>query len=151
MNGSVEYIRLDDEINTEQILEQMGFYTYDTSNDTLKESLPTKNYEVFEGVHEMINTIIRSISITLDAEFNEKEYGFHMEEVKQELKEPCFFITSLNPATDLFLGKRYFRKNKFVIQYFPESKENLESECNAVAERMTTLQPQLVISSGGQK
>ncbi len=85
----------------------------------------------------MINTIIKSVSITLDAEFNEKEYGFHMEEVKQDLKEPCFFIACLNPTTELFLGKRYFRKNQFVIQYFPESKENLQNECNAVAERMT--------------
>ena len=85
----------------------------------------------------MINTIIQSISITLDAEFNEKEYGFHMEEMKQDLNEPCFFIACLNPTTDLFLGKRYFRQNKFVIQYFPKSKEDLQSECNAVAERMT--------------
>ena len=96
----------------------------------------------------MINTIIQSISITLDAEFNEKEYGFHMEEVKQELKEPCFFIACLNPTTDLFLGKRYFRKNKFVIQYFPESKENLQSECNAVAERMTWCLEYLTTTTG---
>lgn len=84
----------------------------------------------------MINTIIQSISITLDAEFNEKNYNFHMEEVKQGLKEPCFFIACVNPTTKLFLGKRYFRKNQFVIQYFPESKTNWQSECNAVAERM---------------
>lgn len=85
----------------------------------------------------MINSIIRTISITLDAEFDEKEYSFHMEEMKQDLKEPCFFIACLNPTHELFLGKRYFRQNQFVIQYFPESKEDLQSECNAVAERMT--------------
>lgn len=85
----------------------------------------------------MINAIIQSISITLDAEFNEKNYNIHMEEVKQGLKEPCFFIACLNPTHELFLGKRYFRQNQFVIQYFPESKEDLQSECNAVAERMT--------------
>lgn len=85
----------------------------------------------------MINTIIQTVSITLDAEFNEKEYSLHMEEIKQDLKEPCFFIACLNPTTNLFLGKRYFRRNQFVIQYFPEFKENLQSECNAVAERMT--------------
>ena len=84
----------------------------------------------------MINTIIQSISMALDAEFNEKEYVFHMEEVKQDLKEPCFFIACLNPTTTLFLGKRYFRKNRFVIQYFPESGENPQGECNAAAERM---------------
>ncbi len=85
----------------------------------------------------MINTIIQTVSITLDAEFTEKQYEMHMEEVKQDLVEPCFFIACLNPTTELFLGKRYFRQNKFVIQYFPESKENLQNECNAVAERMT--------------
>ena len=85
----------------------------------------------------MINSIIRTISITLDAEFDEKEYSFHMEEMKQDLKEPCFFIACLNPTHELFLGKRYFRQNQFVIQYFPESTEELQSECNAVAERMT--------------
>lgn len=85
----------------------------------------------------MINSIIRAVSITLDAEFDEKEYSFHMEEMKQDLKEPCFFIACLNPTHKLFLGKRYFRQNQFVIQYFPESKEELQAECNAVAERMT--------------
>lgn len=84
----------------------------------------------------MINSIIRAVSITLDAEFDEKEYSFHMEEMKQDLKEPCFFIACLNPTHKLFLGKRYFRQNQFVIQYFPESKEELQAECNAVAERM---------------
>lgn len=84
----------------------------------------------------MINTIIQSISIALDAEFNEKEYAFHMEEIKQDLKEPCFFITCINPTAELFLGKRYFRSNQFVIQYFPESNEDSQRECNAVAERM---------------
>lgn len=84
----------------------------------------------------MINTIIQSISIALDAEFNEKEYGFHMEEMKQDLKEPCFFIACINHTKELFLGKRYFRRNQFVIQYFPESDSEFREECNAVAERM---------------
>lgn len=84
----------------------------------------------------MINTIIRSISVSLNAEFDEKQYEMHMEEMKQDLTEPCFFIACLNPTTELFLGKRYFRQNQFVIQYFPESKTDLQSECNTVAERM---------------
>ena len=83
----------------------------------------------------MITTIIEAISVALDGEFGDL-YGIHMEEIGQGLKEPCFFIACLNPTTSLFLGKRYFRRNQFVIQYFPESKEDLQSECNAVAERM---------------
>lgn len=82
----------------------------------------------------MKNSIIEAISTALDAEFGEK-YEIHMEEIKQGLKEPCFFIVSLNPTTELFLGKRYFKTNNFCIQYFPESAKK-QRECNDVAERM---------------
>lgn len=81
----------------------------------------------------MINSIIEAISINLDAEFG---YETHMEEIKQGLTEPCFFISCLNPATELFLGKRYFRTNQFCIQYFPESDDDTQRECNDVAERL---------------
>ena len=82
----------------------------------------------------MINSIIEAISISLNEEFGDG-YEIHMEEIKQGLKEPCFFITCLNPTTELFLGKRYFRTNQFCIQYFPETNEK-QRECNGVAERM---------------
>ena len=62
----------------------------------------------------MINSIIEAISISLNEEFGDG-YETHMEEIKQGLKEPCFFITCLNPTTELFLGKRYFRTNQFCI------------------------------------
>lgn len=84
----------------------------------------------------MINSIIGAISISLNAEFTEKEYEVHMEEIKQDLKEPCFFISCVNPTSNLFLWKRYFRENQFVIQYFPESTNDVQRECNEVAERM---------------
>jgi len=82
----------------------------------------------------MINSIIEAISISLNNEFSD-EYEAHMEEIKQDLKEPCFFISCLNPTTELFLGKRYFRQNQFVIQYFPEL-DDKQRECNDVAEKM---------------
>ena len=82
----------------------------------------------------MINSIIEAISISLNEEFGDG-YETHMEEIKQGLKEPCFFITCLNPTTEPFLGKRYFRTNQFCIQYFPETNEK-QRECNGVAERM---------------
>jgi len=82
----------------------------------------------------MINSIIQAISISLDAEFGE-EYEIHMEEIKQDLKEPCFFIFCINPTHKMFLGKRYFRKNQFCIQYFPSTDKKKE-ECNAIADRL---------------
>lgn len=82
----------------------------------------------------MINTIIEAISISLNEEFGD-EYEIMMEESKQDLNEPCFFISCLNPTTKLFLGTRYFRDNQFCIQYFPGT-EDINEECNVVAERM---------------
>lgn len=86
----------------------------------------------------MINELIQAISVALHAEFG---YENHMEEIKQNLTEPCFFIQCLNPTTELFLGlkdskQRYFKQNQFCIKYFPESEEGYEAECNAIGERM---------------
>ena len=82
----------------------------------------------------MINSIIEAISVSLNEEFGD-DYENHMEEIKQGLKEPCFFIACLNPTNNLFMGKRYERTNQFCIQYFPQSDEK-QRECNGVAERM---------------
>ncbi len=80
----------------------------------------------------MINSIIAAISVALNAEFG---YENHMEEIKQDLVEPCFFIQCVNPTSELFWGKRYFRQNSFCIQYFPKG-EDKQRECNEVAEKM---------------
>lgn len=82
----------------------------------------------------MINTLIESISVALNMEFGDDIYVC-MEEIKQDLKEPCFFISCLNPVSRLYMGQRYFRQNKFCIQYFPETEER-QRECNDIAERM---------------
>lgn len=82
----------------------------------------------------MINAIINSISVALNAEFGER-YKVYAEEVKQGLKEPCFFVFCINPTNELFLGKRYFRANQFCIQYFPSSGK-AKRECNEVADKL---------------
>lgn len=82
----------------------------------------------------MINSIIEAISVALNEAFGD-DYEIHMEEIKQGLKEPCFFIQCLNPRMEQFLGKRYFRQNLFCIQYFPKTDEVVR-ECNEVAETM---------------
>lgn len=83
----------------------------------------------------MINSIIETISISLNAEFG-NDYTTYTESVEQGLNEPCFFVSCINPTNRLFLGKRYFRENQFCIQYFPADKGRVKEECNAVAERL---------------
>ena len=84
----------------------------------------------------MINAIIRAISMAINAEFGD-HYENHMERIQQDLKEPCFFIQCPNPTPTLFVGKRYAWKNRFCIQYFPET-EQVQQECNEVGERLMT-------------
>lgn len=83
----------------------------------------------------MTNAIIGAISRALDAEFDGR-CRIYMEEKEQDLEGPCFFIQCLNPGDEHFLGNRYFRRNHFCIQYFPESESDPNRECHDVAERM---------------
>ena len=83
----------------------------------------------------MINKIIESISITLADEFG-SGYEIYREEKRQGLKEPCFFISCMNPTDKLFFWKRYFRQNQFCIHYFPKNELQGNAECCAVAERL---------------
>lgn len=84
----------------------------------------------------MINSIIEAVSVSLNEEFGD-DYEIHMEEIGQDLKEPCFFIVCLNPQAEQFLGNRYFRNIPFMVQYFPHT-EKKQRECNEVAERMAS-------------
>ena len=83
----------------------------------------------------MLNNVIAGIAIALNQEFGD-DYEIYTEEIKQDLKEPCFFITLLNPSKTDFPSKRYLMDNPFCIQYFPESEDNPNSECRDVADRM---------------
>ena len=83
----------------------------------------------------MINEIIEAISIALDSEFGDG-YEIHTEEIKQDLKEPCFFVQLIDQNISPLCGRRYLQNNAFCIQYFPESNLNPNAECNDVAERM---------------
>ena len=75
----------------------------------------------------MINKILDGICEAISGEFG-ADYEIYTEEIKQGLKEPCFFVQCLNPGNDLFLGQRYERYNQFMVQYFPSTKEP-NTEC----------------------
>lgn len=83
----------------------------------------------------MINKILDAISQALNSEFGDS-YELYSENIKQDFKEPCFFIRCLNPSKQDFLGNRYLRKYLFDIQYFPKNKKNLNSELYSIQERL---------------
>lgn len=82
----------------------------------------------------MINKIIDGIGEAIYQEFGDG-YDIYTESIEQGLEEPCFSILCLNPTSDQFLGKRYFRANQFMIQYFPSTSDK-RNECHGVTERL---------------
>lgn len=93
----------------------------------------------------MTNDLMSCIGNALDKEFG---YEVNMEEVKQGMKEPCFFLTLLDSSTKVVVGRRYEKRNQVSIQYFPESLQ-LQRECNEVAERLTLCLEYIEDEEGG--
>lgn len=81
----------------------------------------------------MINQIVDAISIKLNQVFGDG-YKIYSDNVKQGLKEPCFFIRSLTTSNTPLLGTRSFRQNPFDIHFFPKLKNS--EETNAVTEQL---------------
>lgn len=83
----------------------------------------------------MVNALIQSIAGSLNAEFGDG-YGIYTEGHTQDQRAPCFVIRCIGSAERHFFWKRYFRENRFCIDYFPESEENGREECDSVAGRL---------------
>lgn len=62
-------------------------------------------------------------------------YTIYTDNVKQDLKEPCFFVSFLEPSHKPLLGKRYRRIYDMSIQYFPVG-EDLSREMNQIVDRL---------------
>ena len=82
----------------------------------------------------MIMKMIDGISEAIYQTFGDG-YHIYTESVEQGLEEPCFSILCLNPTNELFLGRRYYRTNQFMIQYFPSTMDG-RGECHSVTEKL---------------
>lgn len=83
----------------------------------------------------MANSLIQSITGSLNGEFGET-YGIYTEEHTQDQRAPCFVIRCLSAAERHFFWKRYFRENRFCIEYFPGTEGEGREECDSIAERL---------------
>lgn len=62
-------------------------------------------------------------------------YEIYTENVEQGLKEPCFFIETVEKSGGQYLGGKYRRDSSFCIHYFPVSGEP-GAECEEVVEKL---------------
>lgn len=83
----------------------------------------------------MIRQVTEGIAKAIYTEFGDA-YTIYTENIEQDLKPPCFLITCVRPKRELFLGRRYLREHLFLIQYFPESREEPRRECMEVQDRL---------------
>jgi len=81
----------------------------------------------------MINFIIAGISKKLNEVFGD-EYDIYTEQVAQGMKEPCFYILSVNAVNKPMLGARYLRTYSFCVKYFPKSNTGPNAECNNISD-----------------
>ncbi len=83
----------------------------------------------------MINPIIEGIAKAIDNEFGE-EYTIYTDSIEQGFDEPCFFISLINHTSKKVISNRYFCKNCFCIQYFPNNEQHRNEECYEVMDRL---------------
>lgn len=80
------------------------------------------------------NDLITEIAKKIKNEFG-NDYHIYIEEIKQGIKTPCFFIKNLEPSTRQALGNRVYRINPFSIQFFPED-YNKNQTLNDISDRL---------------
>lgn len=68
----------------------------------------------------MVNNIIEGVAKALDQAFGDG-YEIYRNDVKQGLKEPCFFLAVLQPSCDHLVGKRWQLTVPLDVHYFPSS------------------------------
>ena len=83
----------------------------------------------------MIGKIIKGISTAIYNEFGDG-YKIYEGELKQGIKEPCFFILCVESAQNLFLGQRYRHEHKFCIHFFNGQDIFPASLLHEIAERL---------------
>ena len=80
--------------------------------------------------------LINGISSTLYNIFGNTYKIYADNSIQQGLKNPCFFISVLNPSQKSYLKGKYLKNNPFIIQYFPEI-DNDNIELLKVAEQLS--------------
>ena len=83
----------------------------------------------------MVNDIIDGMVLALKNEFGDGYEIYAESDVEQGLKEPCFFIASIESSRTRRVGQRYLSLNSFDINYFPLAKGG-NAEMKSTADRL---------------
>lgn len=82
--------------------------------------------------NDIITGIIQKLRDTFGSEIT-----VYVDEEKQELSEPCFFIRILTVSQDLVIRNRYRRVYSLDIEYHPEDREKIARELAEAADTLS--------------
>lgn len=94
-----------------------------------------------------MDDIIKAIASKIYEDFGQDFRIYSSEDIKQSLKEPCFFVDLINCTSEKLMGNRYFRCFIFDILYFPE-KEGNNSEMQEVGEKLFGTLEYIMLANG---
>ena len=83
----------------------------------------------------MVESLLNAVTKQLGTTFGNK-YHYYVEDIEQNLTEPCFTVDMLLPTQRSKSPVLYDRTMPMVIHYFSDSKINLKSDCYSMAERV---------------
>lgn len=79
----------------------------------------------------MIDLIVKSIKKQLADAYSKDNIHIYDEDIPQDFKEPCFYISVLNTSKTSLLKERFILNIPVVVQYFPNNKsKNKKAEIN---------------------
>ena len=64
----------------------------------------------------MINDIINGVAAAIREEFGEN-VKIYAGQVSGSLEKPCFFVLSDGGGLELYRGKRYYAKNRIIVNF----------------------------------
>lgn len=83
----------------------------------------------------MVNNLLNAVTKQLGTTFGTM-YHYYVEDVKQDLTEPCFTVDCLIPLMRSKSPVLYNRTFPLVIHYFTDNKTNLKKDCYNIGEQL---------------
>lgn len=83
----------------------------------------------------MVNQVVNSISTALHAKFGDS-HRYYVENIEQNIVEPCFTIGVLNPLVRSVNSIDYYRTVPCVLHYFSDNNKDTIVDCWSVGEEV---------------
>ena len=82
----------------------------------------------------MVNDLLTAVTTQLGTTFG-TTYHYYVDDVKQDLKKPCFTVGMIQPIQRSRSPILYDRTMPLVVHYFTDNLDELQTDCYEMAEK----------------